>query len=245
MIETQPTLDFSVAPKRESRGKRKRDLLLAVLKTGRKWSKGEIWTELVLSITTTNGYILAHAEIRFEGKDFSVLLPKKTVSVCREFFSEKTSLTVAENNLIAKTATRTLIARLSASKFPNWELFMPTDELRSIDLPSGLSSALKRSVLSTDRFGYVRQVFGDGSLVIKAKGSEEGEAEERLPCPSVNGDGFELGLNALHLLEVLRNTGEAKIEVSRDAGKPYLVRPQVARSYDLFYCLVPVRLDRI
>ena len=42
---TQATLEFETPPKRTKR-ERKRDLLLKVLQTGRRMSKGEIWREL-------------------------------------------------------------------------------------------------------------------------------------------------------------------------------------------------------
>lgn len=45
MSTSQQSLTFE-ASKVTKRQNRKRDLLLAMLKTGRKWSKGEIWTEL-------------------------------------------------------------------------------------------------------------------------------------------------------------------------------------------------------
>ncbi len=70
---TQPQLNFEPPDNLFVRRQhRKRDLLLACLQTGRKWSKGEIWTEL--GIWNSGDQIM---KLRREGHDIKTEMVTK------------------------------------------------------------------------------------------------------------------------------------------------------------------------
>jgi DNA polymerase III subunit beta len=216
-------------------------------------SKPEYWDveingkDGVLEATATDGYKLAHSELELEISDFTVLLNKRAVeaviSLCER--AERVKFIPTKKAISATCGARTVTARTSLNVFPDWRLFIPVPE-HVIELPEGLPAALKRASLATDRLAYAGAHFANKQLTIRSRGSEEGEGHETLSCPTVNGHDINIGINASHLIDVLRVTGKATCELSKDAeNQPYLIRPQDSRGFDLYYCLVPVRLDRI
>ncbi|MGI9167140.1 MAG: DNA polymerase III subunit beta [Pyrinomonadaceae bacterium] len=200
-------------------------------------------------MVTTDGHRLSfieHPELKSK-ESLEVLIPRKVLAgVLKLAAAHEAELRfgVDENHVYFQAGPRTLVARLLAGQFPNYEMVMPKDNDQVATLKSdAFSQSLRRvAVMADDRCRAVRMQFGNSELKISAETPDQGEAHEE-PAADFKGEQIEIGFNSSYLLDVLNNVDceEFNIEM-KDANSQAQLIPVGDEQYTSKFIVMPMRV---
>jgi DNA polymerase III subunit beta len=139
---------------------------------------------------------------------------------------------------------RILAARLLTGQFPNYELVLPKENGKPVELNREAFEAVVRRValLADDRLRGVRLALGKNQLEVSASSAEHGEAKELLEAPYAQ-EAIEIGFNAEYLLDFLGAVGgsdSVRVQL-KDSGSAAEFRPTGNDSEEYRYVLMPLR----
>ena len=195
-----------------------------------------------LALVETNGAVRAAA-----AEPLEVLIPRKTlaelIKVCAGYDGD-VNFGADENHIYFQVGNRTVISRLLAGLFPNYEMVLPkhNDNSATFDRVA-LSQALKRmSLMAEDRSkGIVLDITAEQTTV-SAQSQTDGEGTEIIQS-KLNGTTAKIGLNANYLQDVLNVlTSEEVVFTFKDANTQTELRPAIDDSTSRFI-IMPLRID--
>lgn len=203
-------------------------------------------------VVATDGHRLAFAEEELPKvpkglsgkKTASVVVPFKALREVRRLLPAegKVIVTIAGNQAAFAWPGVSIVSRLIAEPFPNYEAVIPKKTTKTATLEaSALSRSLHRALPIADgRSGLVRLAFGAKALRVTSETSDIGAFKEDLPL-EYEGDPLEIAFNAHYLIDYLRTVpeGEVRIELSETAN-PALLRP--GKKSKNFYVVMPMRI---
>ena len=105
---------------------------------------------------------------------------------------EEIWLAARENDALVKSQRITLYTRLVEGRFPKWrDVFPRMDQMTRVELTVGpfYSAVRQAAIVTSDNHRGVDFSFGDGKVVLLARGAELGESRVELP---IGYDGPEL-----------------------------------------------------
>lgn len=171
-----------------------------------------------LKLIATNTHRLGVATVPCDG-EIDVFVPLRAADLLPRMKAEEVGIWHDGKQIAFNFGPQTLIARMAAGIFPNWEAFMP----EYLPLHVGFTTkemigALKRSEVTRDEtfktgVGLIRLgvvfVFGKEELVIDTKHSDvHGRSEESVEVTSnLNGDLVYMGINPDYIADFLRLAG--------------------------------------
>ncbi len=148
-------------------------------------------------------------------------------------------LSARDNDVLIKSGGVTMYSRLVEGRFPKWrDVFPRRDNVQKIELSVGpFYAAIRQAaiVTSEERRG-VDFSFGDGKLVLSARGAEYGESHVELPI-AYDGSEIVIALDPRYLSEFLRvlnpeavlvvelRDGESAAVCSTSDGYAYVIMP--------------------
>ena len=220
-----------------------------------------------LTLAATDRYRLAVRELSWSpgdpnAADAQVLVPARTLADAAKSLAHTEALTIAlsgggdnaGSGIIGFTGTTNAkvasasraTTRLLDATFPPYRSLLPSEWASSAEIGvAGLTEAVRRVALVTDRNAPVRMEFADGSVALTAGGDDSGDggrAEERLEV-AYEGDPITTAFNPQFLLDGLGalGTGTARL-LFTSSTKPVVLRPEAADGADYTYLIMPVRL---
>jgi len=110
------------------------------------------------------------------------------------------------NDVLIKTPTATIYARLVEGRFPKWQdVVVERPDAQQIDVPVGpFYAALRQaSIVTSDESRGVDFEFGDGSLVMSGSTAEIGESRVEIPVP-YDGDVISMSLDHRFVADFLK-----------------------------------------
>ena len=140
--------------------------------------------------------------------------------------------------------TRTLVSRLLAGEFPNYEMILPKGYPHEVQLESSelLQTARRVAVLADERNYALRCEFSAGQLRLAVDEKEEGAAEEFLSVP-YEGEPVAVGLNARYLIEYLSVLGAGPLQVEFRTGREVVeFKPLGEPGFNSRMLLMPLNL---
>jgi len=141
---------------------------------------------------------------------FQATVPNVAVPVLRAVLNDReiATLTVSENSLTVGCEGRKMHARLLLGQFPPWKKIVPTETPHVVRLNSEVRDAIRRCCVTASEGNLVRRrlnlEFSRESLTVRSYGGD-GESIEEVPlsCPTLNGEGLVVKVNADQLLTFL------------------------------------------
>lgn len=211
-----------------------------------------------ISMVTTDGHRLALVlkTIDIEGinEELRILIPKKTLSELLKLITDELLIGFGkdENHLFFQVGPRTLVSRILAGQFPNYEMVIPKENDKAVAFNTvQLGDAIRRvDVLADERSHAIKLVLSKDLIEITASSSDSGEAREVVSlssaaeseAPSYKGERLEIGFNAQYLLDFLAAANSESVLFGfRDNETQVLLRP-VGDDYDYQYVIMPMRL---
>ncbi len=201
-----------------------------------------------VSMVATDGHRLALVRAaRGDGSETTLeaLIPKKGMAEAAKIARDgdgDVRLHIAENQLILRQRTTTLVARLIDGQFPNYEQVIPSATASHITLDrDALYGALRRtSAIMGERTTPTEFDFQPGRVLVSCVNMDLGEAHEEVET-SYAGDGFKVGFNARYVMEFLSAIDAAQITVQiNDPLSPAIFRPGGDEAYSCV--IMPMRI---
>jgi DNA polymerase-3 subunit beta len=184
--------------------------------SGAKFEIGKKRTRVI----TTDGHRLALAETNGafhlqDVDDIEALIPRKTLTEIAKIastFDGDVNFAIDENHVYFQIGTRTIISRLLAGQFPNYEMVLPKDNDNVATFNRGeLSKALKRMSLMADGKSHaIKLDIGKDETVITGQSQDEGEGREVISS-HLSGEPVVIGFNAQYIQDFLAVTASERV----------------------------------
>jgi len=215
--------------------------------SGAKFEIGKTQTRVI----TTDGHRLALAQTNgaFKLQDvdtIEALIPRKTLAELTRIatgYDGDAQFGIDENHVYFQIGTRTVISRLLAGQFPNYEMVLPKASPNVAIFDCGeLAKALKRMALMSDGTSHaVKLQISKDQTIISAESHEEGEGRETVSS-QLSGEEVTIGFNAEYLQDILNATTTQQIAFHfKDAGTQAEFRP-VSDDISQRQIVMPMRL---
>ena len=200
-------------------------------------------------MVTTDGHRLALVDNRAvtSERELDVLIPKNAlVSVSRLAAGHEgaVGMSTDENHIYIEIGARTLVARLLAGTFPNYEMVIPKSNEHKVEFDCAeLLQVVRRvAVMSDERSRALRLEFGKGKLTVRAEEDNQGAAEETIEI-SYDGAKTAIGINSNYLAEYLAVLGSGALSFEfKDALSPVQIKPLGEPGYNSFNIIMPMNL---
>lgn len=170
-------------------------------------------------------------KIAKEGKDFSLILPKRSVSIISSIMPlENVKVRVDANDSAMKIsiAGTEIYIKAMKERFPNYNLVIPKDANKSIliNRKNFLTSLKRTSIFANQSSKYALIVVEDNTLIIITKDMDfNSEATEAVPCDYV-GEKIMSGFNISSLAELISTLDGDFLEIKiKDNNSPCLLKP--------------------
>lgn len=204
-----------------------------------------------MRLVATDGHRLAFIEKAIETtggfEDMKVLIPKKALAECARLAAESddpVEITTDENHIYFRVGQRQLVSRLLAGQFPNYEMVLPKENNRIVQLSGeAMAAALRRvSLVSDERSRAVRLRVMPGRIDLSCQRADEDEEAREDVLAHYEGEEFEIGFNSHYLLDyfAVLPSGDVRLEF-KDSQGPALLRPS-EDEYDYRYVVMPMRI---
>lgn len=203
-------------------------------------------------MVSTDGHRLALVDnraVRSE-HEFDVLIPRNaltSVSRLAAVHEGAIGMQCDENHVYFEIGTRTMVARLLAGVFPNYEMVLPKGNDNKVEFDCGalLQTVRRVAVMSNERSRALRLEFAENKLTVRAEEDEQGAAEESLEI-EYNGEPTAIGMNAGYLAEYLAVLGSGAISFEfKDAKSAVQIRPIKEPGYNSLNVIMPMNLGDV
>lgn len=206
-----------------------------------------------LDLVATDGFRLAHSEVKIEGSDdFKCLIPKRTFEEVLRIVDEDSGeedqdieifTQTSQNQIIFKVGLAIISSRLIEGNFPSWEKIIPADfKARAVVERAVLISASKlASVFARNEANIITFKVRKGQFIISSEAKELGSQTNEVEA-QIEGEELEIAYNGRFLLDVLSATTATQLIMEFSGPlSPTLVKPVGIEGLE--YILMPVRLS--
>ncbi|MFQ5674652.1 MAG: DNA polymerase III subunit beta [bacterium] len=211
----------------------------------------EVFSDSRLRMVATDGHRLSFIEKEIqlpeEFKELKVLVPKKALAECGRLAAESdepVEIMTDENHIYFRVGKRQLVSRLLAGQFPNYEMVLPKENNRVVQLSGdALAAALRRvSLVSDERSRAVRMVVSPGRIDLSCRRADDDEEAREDVMANYEGEEFEMGFNSQYMLDYFTVSpgGDVRLEF-KDGQGPALLRPG-EDEFDYRYVVMPMRV---
>ncbi len=200
-------------------------------------------------MVSTDGHRLALVDnraVRSE-HEFDVLIPRNALTaVSRLAAAHEGAIGIQcdENHVYFEIGARTMVARLLAGVFPNYEMVLPKGNDNKVEFDCGalLQTVRRVAVMTNERSRVLRLEFAENKLTVRAEEDEQGAAEETLEIV-YDGESAAIGMNAGYLAEYLSVLGSGAIRFEfKDARSAVQIRPLAEPGYNSLNVIMPMNL---
>ncbi len=206
-----------------------------------------------VSMAATDGHRLALVERKLQTptlkEEISVLVPRKALASLRRLAEEggegaRVEVSKDDSHLFFAVGSRLLVTRQLTGQFPNYELVLPKDNGKVVELNREAFEAVVRRValLADDRLRGIRLGLAKNEIEVSAASPEYGEAKELVEAQHGLED-LQIGFNAEYVLDFLAAVGtSSSIRVQfKDAESAAEFRPSGDDGADYRYVVMPLR----
>lgn len=200
-------------------------------------------------MVSTDGHRLAlidNRAIRSE-REFDVLIPRNALAAVSKLAAAHegaVGIQCDENHVYFEVGARTMVARLLAGVFPNYEMVLPkgNDNKIGFECAELLQTIRRVAVMSDERSRALRLEFAKNKLTVRSEEDNQGAAEETLEIV-YDGEPTVIGMNANYLSEYLAVLGGGAISFEfKDAKSAVQIRPLKEPGYNSLNVIMPMNL---
>ncbi len=179
-------------------------------------------------------------------KTVNTIVPRRSLAEVRKLLDDAGDEAILckqqDNHVIFRKGDVTFLARVIDDKFPEYELVIPQEFARTIELDREVFARALRhvSVLAHERTKPIIVSLSKGRMMVRSNTPEMGEAAEQVNIDYAQ-DEMEIGFNARYLLDVLGVIEEEKVLFKlNESLSSGMLRPQ---EDDKYLCiLMPMRI---
>jgi DNA polymerase III subunit beta len=175
----------------------------------------------LLTMVATDGHRLAHVEmlkskVAVNG-EIRVVVPAKAMgeiySLLQSTDAESVGFAKDDSTLFFTIGTRLLTSRMLTGTFPNYEMVLPRDLSKSVEVPAAhLAQSVQRvAQFADERSGAVLFRMDKDSLRVSSSSPEAGESEDLLEA-TYSGDPSAIRFNSRYVRDFLKIAGGGKVK---------------------------------
>lgn len=205
----------------------------------------------VIKMVATDGHRLAvvskNMEIQGITEEIKALIPRKTLVEILKLVSGQNILVEFgrnENNLFFSVGSRRIVSRMLAGHFPNYELVIPKDNDKIINIGTkAFGDAIRRAAIMADeRLKSVKLSFKASELELSATNMDAGESREVVPV-EFEGEKLEIGFNSQYLLDFIGACGGDTVSIAvKNSEAQGLLKPIGVENFDYIYIVMPMKV---
>lgn len=144
-----------------------------------------------------------------EGSEQPIIVPGRAMQLFERALSDadaEIQLTARDNEVLVKSQSVTVYARLLEGRFPRWqEVFPVRDNAVAVEMPVGPVHAAVRqaAIVTSDESRGIDFTFHDGTLVLAGQTADVGQSRVDLPV-AYDGDALTIMLDPRYISEFLK-----------------------------------------
>lgn len=203
-----------------------------------------------LRMVATDGHRLLLVEVSgVFGKELAIdtIIPRKAVGELARITIDadgEIGFAATENHVFFQAGQRRIAARRMAQNFPDYELVLPKENTRHLELDTNeAAAALRRVALMADQRSHgISLGIKAGQLTLSAQASDAGEAGEMLEA-GYDGEEINTACSATYLQDFLSVAGSERVRLElKDASTQFCLRPIESSGINFTYVLMPIRM---
>lgn len=156
-------------------------------------------------------------------KEFSLIIPKKSILEIQKLFTDETEIYFDETNLIVQNNNYFLFTRLINGKFPDYQRIIPNESKLNIRLPKrDMTDAIK---LITTVSEEIQIIFKKDGIDFKSITGDNIEAKTKIVIPTGIEEEFELNVNSRYLLDFISQVEDKTFEILlNESNLPFILK---------------------
>ncbi len=200
-----------------------------------------------LMMVATDGRRLAKATGPLEKvsseETISAIVPAKAISLLNRMLhsgDEEVEVKLDRNQILARTPRALISSVLVEGHFPKYDDVIPRDcdKKAKLDRLEFLSAIRRAALLTSEESKGVRMEFEDGTLTLRSRSPERGEARIRM-ASEYQGEPVAIGFNPFFLVDALKVLSDDKVVFElKEATRPGILKGEG----DFLYLVMPVSL---
>ncbi len=206
-----------------------------------------------MTMVATDGHRLAHVSRAIEYADEKVseaIVPPKALAQAGRIYSSGQALqkiVFGDGAILFDFGVSIVFSKLIEGPYPDYNQVIPKNSSKNATVETeGLGSVVRRvSVLSSSITHQIRVSLTPGSMEVSTTNVDiGGEARETLKV-EYDGDGINLGFNAMFLSEILKKVESDAVRIElEDSTSACVMKPVGGEEKgDLLYLIMPLRLN--
>jgi DNA polymerase-3 subunit beta len=182
-----------------------------------------------LTVAAADGRRLALKAAKLEKqlkKDARVTIPSKAASEIASLMEGKgdADIIISENLISVTSGDSSVISKLVDAVFPDHRAILPKtyETLVLVSRSEFIEAASRASLVTSEKSGGIKMVFGKKALTITARSAEFGDAIEELDAQIKEGSPVEISANPTYVIEALKSAEGKEVKVHmNDSRSPF------------------------
>ena len=200
-----------------------------------------------LTGVATDSHRLSSSSLEIENTDnfSSLILPRKTVfqlcSLLTES-NEKLSMQMSENKVKFTLGNMKLISKVIDGKFPDYKKVVPTNNEKSLIVPSKdfIDSIERVTSVSLDRKEGVKLIINKDNVQLSVNSASSGEGNEVIKA-NFNSDNLNISFNSKYLIDIASEIEDKNLKMNlKDSVSPVLIED--ASDKNSYYVIMPMKI---
>ena len=200
-----------------------------------------------LTGVATDSHRLSSSSLEIENADnfSSLILPRKTVfqlcSLLTES-NEKLSLQTSENKIKFTLGNIKLVSKVIDGKFPDYKKVVPTNNEKSLVVPSKdfINSIERVASVSLDGKEGVKLVIKKENIQLSVNSANSGEGHEVIKA-SFNSNDLNISFNSKYLIDIASEVEDKNLKMNlKDSVSPVLIED--ASDKNSYYVIMPMKI---
>jgi len=200
-----------------------------------------------LTGVATDSHRLSSSSLEIENTDnfSSLILPRKTVfqlcSLLTES-NEKLSMQMSENKVKFTLGNMKLISKVIDGKFPDYKKVVPTNNEKSLIVPSKdfIDSIERVTSVSLDRKEGVKLIINKDNVQLSVNSASSGEGNEVIKA-NFNSDNFNISFNSKYLIDIVSEIEDKNLKMNlKDSVSPVLIVD--GSDKNSYYVIMPMKI---
>ena len=200
-----------------------------------------------LTGVATDSHRLSSSSLEVESiENFSsLILPRKTVFQLCSLLTETTEklfMQVSENKIQFRIGNIKLISKVIDGKFPDYKKVVPTDNKKSLVLPSKdfISSIERVTSISLDRKEGVKLAISKENVQLSVNSANSGDGNELIKA-KFDSDDINISFNSKYLIDIASEIEDKNLKMSlKDSVSPVLIEDSSDKNS--YYVIMPMKI---
>ena len=200
-----------------------------------------------LTGVATDSHRLSSCSLEIENIDnfSSLILPRKTVFQLCSLLTEsngKLSMRTSENKIKFTLGNIKLISKVIDGKFPDYKKVVPTNNEKTLILPSKefINSIERVASVSLDRKEGVKLAITKENVQLSVNSANSGDGNEIIKA-NFNSDSLNISFNSKYLIDIASEIEDKNLKMNlKDSVSPVLVED--ASDKNSYYVIMPMKI---